>query len=119
MAQALVTAFLDAKMQNPKTSVALYAISADVDGLKIARRMGDRITNAIVELLSSAREPLAADPQILAYMLQGAMAGVSRRLLELEQPERHVETFRQELILFVSAYLEASSVNRRVEATAW
>src|SRR5229473_6949821 len=32
MATALVTAFFEAKMKNPQTSVALYSVSSDVDG---------------------------------------------------------------------------------------
>jgi hypothetical protein len=42
-------------------------------------------------------------------MLQGAMAGISRRLLESDAPEEHFESFRQELIVFACSYLKASS----------
>jgi hypothetical protein len=42
-------------------------------------------------------------------MLLGALAGVSRRLLESEAPESHLEMFRRELILFASAYLEKAA----------
>ena len=41
---------------------------------------------AIVDMLATAREPLTKDPQLVASMLQGAMAGVSRRLLESDAP---------------------------------
>src|SRR3979411_600394 len=40
MATALMTAFLEAKMRNAKTSVALYAVSSDIDGAKISQEMG-------------------------------------------------------------------------------
>jgi hypothetical protein len=60
-------------------------------------------------MLASAREPLAKDPQLVAAMLQGAMGGVSRRLLESDAPEKDFDTLRQELIFFVCAYLEACS----------
>ena len=107
MAIALVTAFLKAKMQDGKTSVAFYSVSSDVDGIKIVQRVGARSNKAIVAMLSSASEPLARDPQLVASMLQGAMAGVSRRLLESPAPEKQLEALRQELIFFISAYLEA------------
>ena len=71
--------------------------------------MGVRINQAIVEMLTAARAPLAKDPQIVASMLQSAMGGVSRRLLESGAPEKHYEPLRQELIFLVSAYLEASA----------
>jgi AcrR family transcriptional regulator len=109
MAEALITAFLTAKMRDAKTSAALYSVASDVDGARIAQRMGVRINQAIVEMLTAARAPLAKDPQIVASMLQSAMGGVSRRLLESGAPEKHYEPLRQELIFLVSAYLEASA----------
>ena len=107
MAVALVTAFLKAKMKDGKTSVAFYSVSSDVDGIKIVQRVGARSNKAIVAMLNSASEPLARDPQLVASMLQGAMAGVSRRLLESPAPEKQFEPLLQELVFFVSAYLEA------------
>jgi AcrR family transcriptional regulator len=109
MAAALINSFLDAKMRDAKASVALYSVSSDVDGAKIVKQMGARINDAIVRMLASAREPLTKDPQLVASMLQGAMAGVSRGLLECDAPEMRFEAFRQELISFVCAYLDASS----------
>lgn len=109
MATALVDAFLGAKMRDAKTSVALYAVSADVDGARIAREVGQRSNQAIVAMLASAREPLTKNPQLVAAMLQGAMGGISRRLLESDHPEKHFQTFRQELILIATSYLKASS----------
>lgn len=109
MAAALVIAFFEAKMKDAKTSVALYSVSADVDGAKIVRQMGIRCNNAIVEMLAAAREPLTKDPQVVASMPQGAMTGISRRLLESDAPEEQFATLRQELTLFVCAYLEACS----------
>jgi len=107
MATALMTRFLEAKMRNAKTSVALYAASDDVDGAKIARQMASRSSKAMVELLKSAREPLAADPRVAASVLQGAMVGVSRRLLESGSAEKQFEEVKQELVVLACAYLEA------------
>jgi AcrR family transcriptional regulator len=114
MATALINAFLEAKMRDAKTSVALYSVSSDVDGARIAQQMGARANKAIAGMLASAREPLAKDPQLVASMLGGAMGGVSRRLLESDAPEKQFESLRWELIFFVSAYLEASSVRPSV-----
>src|SRR5271156_3802675 len=109
MAPALIDAFLNAKMRDAKTSVALYSVSSDVDGAKIAQQMGARTNKAIVGLLATACPPLTRDGQLVASMLQGAMAGVSRRLLESRAPEKEFDTLRQELIFLVIAYLEACS----------
>jgi AcrR family transcriptional regulator len=109
MATALVDAFLRAKMKDGKTSVALYAVSADVDGARILREVELRSNQALIAMLASAREPLTKDPQLVASMLQGAMGGISRRLLESDEPGKHFESFRQELTLFVCSYLNACS----------
>ena len=109
MAAALMTAFLAAKMRNAKTSVALYAVSSDVDGAKVAREMGLRANQAVVGMLRTAREQLTTDPQLVASMLQGVMAGVSRRLLESAAPEKEFGILQQELIFLACAYLKACS----------
>jgi len=109
MVTALITAFLQAKMKDAKTSVALYSVSSDVDGAKIVREMGTRFNDAIVRMLATAREPLTTDPQLVASMLQAAMVGVSRRMLESAAPEKQVDALRRELIVLACAYLDACS----------
>jgi AcrR family transcriptional regulator len=109
MATALITAFLQAKMRDAKTSVALYSVSSDVDGARIVQAMSVKSNKAIVGMFKTSSERLTADPQIVASVIQGAMAGVSRRLLESAAPERQFEPLRRELILMACAYLDACS----------
>ncbi len=115
MATALITAFLKAKMRDAKTSVALYSVSADVDGVKIVQQMGGRINKAIVRMLATSSDALTTDPQLVASMLQGAMAGVSRRILESSAPEKQFDILHRELIVMVSAYLDAGSARGLVK----
>jgi AcrR family transcriptional regulator len=110
MATALIHAFLAAKMRDVKTSIALYSVSSDVDGVRIVQQMGVRSNGAIAAMLASSCEPMTKDPQLVASMLQGAMAGVSRRLLESDAPEKQFAALREELVLLACAYLAASSV---------
>ena len=107
MATVLITTFLNTKMRDAKTSVALYSVSSDGDGVKMARQMGVRSNKAIVEMLKTSREALTKDPQAVAAVLQGAMGGVSRRLLESVTPEKEFELLREELIAMACAYLES------------
>jgi AcrR family transcriptional regulator len=109
MVTALLTAFLEAKMRDVKISVALYSVSSDVDGAKIVRQMSVRSNRAIVRMLATASEPLMADPQLVASMLQGAMAGVSRRMLESGAAEKEYDSLRGELIFLACAYVDARS----------
>ena len=112
MATALMTAFLAAKMRDPKTSAALYSVSSDVDGAKIAKRMGERLHVALTKMLASSAEPLMIDPRLAASMLHGVMIGVSRRLLESEAAEKQLPILRQELIFLACTYLKACSARR-------
>jgi AcrR family transcriptional regulator len=109
MATALVTRFLEAKMKDAKASVALYSVSSDVDGARIAREMNLKANRFIVAMLATAQNELTTDPQLVASMLQATMAGVSRRLLESASPETEYEKLRDELVFLACAYLQACS----------
>jgi AcrR family transcriptional regulator len=115
MATALITAFLDAKMRDIKTSAALYSVSSDVDGAKIVQQIVIRHNKAIVRMLASSSEPLATDPQLVASMLQGTMAGVIRTILESTPSEKQLDTSREELIFVACAYLDACSARALVQ----
>ena len=65
-------------------------------------------------MLTTTSEPLTTDPQLVASMLQGAMVGVSRRMLESGAPEKELDTLRRELIFVACAYLDACSVRLSV-----
>lgn len=116
MAAALVTTFLATKMRDAKGSAALYAVSSDVDGAKIVQEMGVRSSKAVVGMLKTASVPLVTDPQLVASMLQGAMAGVSRRLLESSDPGKEFDTLRREMIFLACTYLNACSARVQVPA---
>jgi AcrR family transcriptional regulator len=116
MATALIHAFLEAKMRHVKASVALYSVSSDVDGAAVVKQTGIRINRAIVAMLVTASKPLTKDPQLVATMLQAIMAGVGRKLLESDSPEKEFHTLRDELIFFASAYLAAASTSTRASS---
>jgi AcrR family transcriptional regulator len=117
MVTALITAFLEAKMRDAKTSVVLYSVSSDVDGAKIAQQMGVRSNEAIARMLATASEPLTVDPQLVASMLQGTMFGVSRRMLESGAAEKQFVSLRGELVFLACAYVDACSVRQRRDAS--
>jgi len=111
MSNALIISFLSAKMADVKTSVALYSVSSDVDGAKLAQQIGQRSNRAIVAMLESTSDRLTKEPTLVAAMLQGAMMGVSRRLLETASPEKHFPALRDELIFFADSYLQACTAS--------
>jgi AcrR family transcriptional regulator len=109
MASGVITAFLEAKMKSVRTSAALYAVAADVDGNRIAREAGRRTCDALASMLASGTAELATEPMRLAELLHGAMTGIARRLIESPTPHKLHESYRAELIRLVSAYLNAST----------
>jgi AcrR family transcriptional regulator len=110
MASALMTTFLEAKMRDAKASVALYSVSSDIEGAKIVQETGIKSNKAVVGMLKTAREQLTTDPQLVATMLQGVMAGVSRRMLEAADPEKQFDTLRRELVFLARTYVNACSI---------
>lgn len=116
MATALVNAFLDAKMRDARASAALYSVSSDVDGAKIVQEIASRYNKVIVRMFETSSEPLGTDPQLVASMLQGTMAGVMRTLLEAGAPAPQLDTLRDELIFVACAYLEACSARTSVHS---
>jgi AcrR family transcriptional regulator len=109
MASGVITAFLEAKMKSVRTSAALYAVAADVDGNRMAREAGRRTCDALASMLASGTAELATEPMRLAEFLHGAMTGIARRLIESPTPHKLHESYRAELIRLVSAYLNAST----------
>jgi AcrR family transcriptional regulator len=110
MATNLIIAFLDAKMRDGKSSIAFYSVSSDVDGAELARQIGIRANRAIAAMLATSCQPLNADPAVVASILQGAMSGVSRRILESADPEQQFKTLRDEMIQMGCAYLDTCTV---------
>jgi AcrR family transcriptional regulator len=110
MGKALVVAFLEAKMRSPKMSAALYSAGSDVDGARMVKQLGAKINKAVIEMLKTSSDPLNKDPQLVASVLQGAMAGIIRGLLESPDLENEFEVLQAELISLVCAYLRDCSV---------
>ncbi len=119
MAEALAVAFLAVKMGAPKRSRALYAVSSDVDGMKITAAAVARVHQEIVGLLQSAPEVLTTDLHLMATVLQSTIAGMKRQLLESDTPETQLEAMQRELILVVRGYVRACMVQSRQSASVY
>ncbi|MFP5226130.1 MAG: TetR/AcrR family transcriptional regulator [Acidobacteriota bacterium] len=112
MSRALIERFLAAKMRSVKTSAVLYAVSSDVEGAAIAKSNSTRGVHAIAALFATAKEGLTKDPEVVASVVQAALNGISRRILESKSPEREAEILREELITLVHAYLRTCAGER-------
>jgi AcrR family transcriptional regulator len=109
MADALVDAFLNAKMKRAETSRVLYLVSDDIGGAEIAFAQSSRAANAISAMLESSPAKLNEDPRIVAATLIAAMSGVSRRIIENNPTSKTAAAMRRELGVMIRAYLAANS----------
>ena len=112
MGEAITTAFVRAKFQHIDASAALYAISDDVEGKRIAGDMHVRATKAMTALFETAPGRSIAHPGVVAATLLSAMAGVSRTMLEGGVKRGTMVTMETELARMARAYLEASASMR-------
>ena len=107
MVEALAVAFLAVKMRNPKKSRALYAVSSDVEGVKIAAGGVARVKEEVVALLESAPEVITTDLRLMATVVQSTIAGVKRQLLESDTSEAEFVAMQRELVLVLRSYVRA------------
>ena len=114
MVDALVTAFVDAKMERPEVSMALYAIASELEGTAVVRSMTKRGRTALVRMLESAPGICFDEVQFTATMLFSAMAGSTRAVLEAGASPKLVRLLRRELLILCRGYLKGSA--RRMEA---
>ena len=109
MADAIIEAYLIAKLQHMQHSVALYSISSDVDGMQIAKHAYSEARRAVASMFATAPAPgLSKNPETIATVVLAAMNGIARRLLEAVTPEQDYESLKSELKLLVHSYLRAS-----------
>ena len=105
MGAALAESFLAAKLTDGKSSVALYAVSTDVDGVEIAQETREKMHGTVRGLLETASNGPVRDPDMVTAVLLGIMSGLSRQLLEAPSPQEAYPQYRQELRAAVVAYL--------------
>ncbi|MGO8790502.1 MAG: TetR/AcrR family transcriptional regulator [Terriglobia bacterium] len=107
MIKEVVEAFVDAKMERPDISMALYRIAAEVDGPALVKRAGERSRKALEAILSTAPD---ATPQLDKFAIQtmfSAMGGTMRGLLEAGASPAVVRKLREHLVLLCQSYVAA------------
>jgi AcrR family transcriptional regulator len=110
MTTALIDAFFAAKLRSVRASVALYAVSSDIEGAAISKAVGTRSLHAAAALFATAKEGLSKDPEIVASVVLSALHGIARRVLEARSPEQELKPLRTELLVMVEAYLSTCTM---------
>lgn len=107
MAEAVAAAFVHAKFSNIDEGAALYAVSDDVEGKRIAREMHLRVIAAMTAMLQTSPGAGVAQPELAAATILSAMAGVSRTVLENGVTPATMTDTQTQLTIMIRAYLEA------------
>lgn len=105
MVEAVVEAFVDAKMVRADISMALYAIAANLGGDVVSKRLSGRGRRALVAMLKTAPQARFEDPEFTVTMLFAAMAGTTRMVLEGGATPKRVRMLRVELVRMCMGYL--------------
>lgn len=109
IAETIATTFVQAKFRNIDAGVALYTVSDDIEGRRIAQAMYARATKAIAALLQTSCDTTFSDPRLVAVIALSAMTGISRTMLEAGVTRGTKAILEKQLILLVRAYLQASA----------
>ena len=107
MLDALVNRFVDAKLIDRDTSVALYRIAAETGGNLVVHRTRKRYEAPIVAMLQTATLPASADVPFIVHMIYLTMAGTVRGHLESHAPQKTTKKLREHLTKLVIAYCKA------------
>jgi AcrR family transcriptional regulator len=107
MASALVVAFLAAKLRDPAESKALYAVAEARGGAELVASGHRRIIEAIAAMLARAPDARFDNPVMTSRIAFSALVGPVRILLEGHAPPDFEACLEKQLVLLVTAYLQA------------
>jgi len=112
MARAVSIAFVDAKMERPDVSKALYAVAEEHGGAVFVGRARARMLKAISATLASASDARPNDLETVSSMFLSAMVGSVRNQLETDVSRARIAKLREHIVVLTSAYLSATCLAR-------
>lgn len=107
MLDALVHAYVQAKVADQDTAVALFAIFSQLAGQSTVRLVRGRCLAAIAQLLQTAQLPPSADTRYMARIIHTALSGAVHAYLESEQP-RSTKKLTEHLVRLTLGYCRAA-----------
>lgn len=114
MAEAVVRAYVDAKLHRPDVSRALYAMPSSAATDTLVARITVRGQLALCDLLASCSDARVLEPTLVAAVWAGALVGPVQMLLTEAIPLERSAVVREQLIALSLAYLR--TVARPVHA---
>lgn len=105
ISDALVAAYLGAKMANFETTRALYRVAPELDLAALQTSMSARIDRCVTAALASAPDARFADIRAVALTLLAAVTGATRTVLERGASAASLKIIASELPRMCRAYL--------------
>jgi len=112
MAEALITAFVDAKTASVETSRALYLVAAELDTANLRNHISNRMNKDIAQLLGSAADAEFEDLPTVSFALLSAMSGVTRIVFEQGATPSLLRMLRTQLAVMCRAYLREAAAKK-------
>jgi len=109
MTKQVVEAFVDVKIERADISVALYQVSADIGGPVLLKQMTQRLRKSIEAMLSTAPDLEFHPDRFAIEMMQAAMSGAMRSVLEAGGSPMMMRKLREHLVLLCQSYLAAAA----------
>jgi AcrR family transcriptional regulator len=109
MVNAVVQAFLDAKLERKDVSVALYGVTTESGAEAVAAKLTKRARNAMSAMLKTAPEARFPEIDFTVFTFLAAMAGATRAVLEAGASQKMVENLRTHLVLLGKSYLSSTA----------
>lgn len=109
MVDALVQAFVDAKLKRKDVSVALYGVSTESGTEAVVAKLTKKARNAMSTMLKTAPGIRFSEIDFTVFMLLAAMTGATRAVLEAGASQKMVESLRTHLVLLGESYLNTTA----------
>ncbi len=110
MVEAVVRAFVKAKIARPEEARALYAVAGELGSAEIVKRTGARAGKALAAMLSTASDAKFNHPAIAAYIFATAMIGPTKGVIEEQAPPALLRMLHSQLVSLCLGYLEREAL---------
>ena len=112
MIRKVVEAFVDAKMDRPDISAALYQVMPNAGGPTLIKRAVQRQRKAIEAMFKTATDTASPPDRFAIDLMCAAMAGAMRSMLEAGASPAVVRKTREHLVLLCQSYMAAVAAGR-------
>ena len=112
ISDALVAAYLDAKMASFETTRALYRLAPELDLAGLQNDIGARIDKSVTALLASASNAQFANLCSVVITLHAALTGATRTVMERGASRATLNIMAEEMPKMCRAYLRAVATGK-------